>query len=404
MSVVAARQRTSDAVEAVGVDLALMVEMIGEDGAANDRTKMGPFSSLLLAYGDVTGRMSNGFQLCTSILEHFIDLEAKSRRLGLYAGWTGLGWVTTHLEADEDFVGVHVDRLLRAQLAAWPPRAGYDLISGLVGTGVFFLERLPADSAVEGITLVMDALEDCAVETDSGTTWFTSPDFLPESQRRQAPNGYYNLGVAHGAPGVIGLLGRICAEGIAVGRAESLMQRNLAWVRAQQPNPRLAELPSWIAPGVSRRPNRRMAWCYGPLGAAAVVLRAARTIGDCDSEQWAETLARACAHVVPSEGLVRDPGLCHGAAGNMHMFRRLHQYTGEAVFQSAADAWLEATLAYRSPGVGVGGFRSWMELESGELGWTNDASFLSGSAGVGLALLAAITEGEPNWDRLLLLS
>lgn len=119
---------------------------------------------------------------------------------------------------------------------------------------------------------------------------------------------------------------------------------------------------------------------------------------------WARTLALACADVPPAEARIQDAGLCHGAAGNLHIFRRLHEYTGEPKFHQAALAWLEATLAYRCPDEGIGGYRMWGEVEESRQGWLNDASFLSGSGGVGLALLGAVTNVEPKWDRLLLLS
>jgi lantibiotic biosynthesis protein len=36
------------------------------------------------------------------------------------------------------------------------------------------------------------------------------------------------------------------------------------------------------------------------------------------------------------------------------------------------------------------------------LTWTGDPGFLTGAAGIGLALLAAVSPVEPEWDRLLL--
>ena len=57
----------------------------------------------------------------------------------------------------------------------------------------------------------------------------------------------------------------------------------------------------------------------------------------------------------------------------------------------------------RRPGSGVGGFQSAAFTESGVI-WRDDSSFLTGAAGIGLALLAAITPVEPEWDRVLLLS
>lgn len=372
--------------------------------AGRRRRRPNGFAGLFHAYADIAGVAADGMETCAAIVEQCLDRETGSGSLSLYGGWAGLGWITSHLDAGDDFVGAHADRLLTGALGHWQPSRGYDLISGLVGAGVCFMERLPRESAIHGLTLVLGVLEATATETDEGTTWFTAPGFLPEWQRERAPNGYFNLGVAHGVPGVCWLLGRMCLTGVERDRAESLLGRSLRWLRSQQPRPDQAELPSWIAPGVERDPNRRMAWCYGPLGASAVALAAAQAIGDQESADWAQTLASACAGVPPAEARIQDAGLCHGAAGNLQIFRRLHENTGELKFHEAALAWLEATLAYRRPGKGIGGYRMWGEVEEGRQGWFNDASFLSGSGGIGLALLTTVTDVEPRWDRLLLLS
>ena len=364
----------------------------------------GALSALFHAYADLAELNDGGMETCSEIMDHCLDTAELNGGLGLFGGWAGLGWLTTHLGAEDDFVGAHVDGLLERWLRNWPPRVGYDLISGLVGVAVFFVERLPAESAKRGLVLVLDSLQETAVENGSGTTWLTSPEFLPDWQRERAPNGYHNLGVAHGVPGVCWLLGKLWASGIEADRAERLLRRSLRWLRSQQPDPEQAEFPSWIAPGVEREPNRRMAWCYGPLGASAVALEAAKAIEDREGVDWARTLALACAAVPPEEGRIRDAGLCHGAAGNAQIFYRLARNNDEPLFRKAARDWFQATLDYRRPGEGIGGYRMWGEVGENRQGWKDDASFLSGSAGVGLALLSGISHIEPKWDRLLLLS
>ncbi|MDE2754069.1 MAG: lanthionine synthetase C family protein [Gemmatimonadota bacterium] len=365
---------------------------------------MGAFVALLYAYSDIVGLRRDDDSRCVRIVESSLDSSPSIAQIGLYSGWAGLGWLTTHLDADDDFVGVHVDRLLAGALASWSPRRGYDLISGLVGVGVHFLQRLPREAAARGLELVLEELERTAVAVNGGTTWLTVPEFLPVWQRERAPNGYFNLGVAHGVPGVCWLLAKMCTVDLHADRAETLLRGSLRWLRSAQPDPTVPELPAWIAPGVARVENRRMAWCYGPLGASAVTLEAAKAIGDREGVSWAQTLALACADVPPEQARVLDAALCHGAAGNAQIFYRLHRGTGERRFRDAASAWLRATLEYRQPGQGIGGYRMWQDVRQNKQDWVNDGSFLSGSAGVALALLTAATSIEPSWDRLLLLS
>ena len=96
-----------------------------------------------------------------------------------------------------------------------------------------------------------------------------------------------------------------------------------------------------------------------------------------------------------------DPGLRQGMAGIAHLCNRLFQATGEEPFADAARAGFGRVLETRRPGEGIGGFK--VQLLDGRQRpvWTDDPGFLNGAAGIGLALLAAISAVEPAWDRLL---
>jgi hypothetical protein len=90
---------------------------------------------------------------------------------------------------------------------------------------------------------------------------------------------------------------------------------------------------------------------------------------------------------------IEDAGLCHGTAGLAHLYHRLLQLTGEPVFARAARHWLRATLRLRTPGRGIGGYRS---LQPG--GWRSVPGVLYGTAGVALALDALLSRDAPDWD------
>ena len=97
--------------------------------------------------------------------------------------------------------------------------------------------------------------------------------------------------------------------------------------------------------------------------------------------------------------------MCHGAAGLAHVFNRLFQATGDESFLMAARYWFERTLELRRPGEGIAGFSAYRPPNDGqEEYWDDQVGILEGAAGIALALLAATTEIEPEWDRMLLLS
>jgi hypothetical protein len=113
---------------------------------------------------------------------------------------------------------------------------------------------------------------------------------------------------------------------------------------------------------------------------------------------------RAAARPFPATGVL-DAGLCHGAAGLGHVFHRMFLSTGEKRLAEAARVWFARTVAMHGERRGFGGFAAWVPDAKGRVAWRSDAGFLTGAAGIALALAGAITEDpDPVWDRALLLS
>jgi len=334
-------------------------------------------------------------------------LALEQRRLlpTLYSGFVGIGWVITHLsreifEGDVD-LAVEIDEALRLLLTEVTESPQFELLSGLAGYGTYLVERLPSPSAAKLLTRVIDLLE---TSRDVTGTWFTNPDWLPDWQRELMPRGYHNIGVAHGIPGVIGFLAAAQRAGAADPRIPRLADDAVRWLLAQKGSWPSSIFPAHIPPDDDPRPTRT-AWCYGDIGVAAVLLSAARSF---DRSEWREealAIARIAARRSVEETKVTDVGLCHGASGIAHLFNRLYQASGDAELRAAAEIWYGQTLAMRRPGEGIAGFIGWSDgRRPGEGEWRGEPGFLSGVAGIGLALLAAVSEVEPAWDRVMVVS
>ena len=134
---------------------------------------------------------------------------------------------------------------------------------------------------------------------------------------------------------------------------------------------------------------------------AAALLAADRALGGTRWRRHALALGAAAASRCRQESGVDDAWLCHGAAGLGHVFNRIHQANGDASVRASAQAWFERTLEMRR---GEGGFGGYVPARSCEEYDADGAGVLTGAAGVALALLAAATEVEPGWDRLLAIS
>lgn len=122
-------------------------------------------------------------------LDHALDIAARlPLSPALYSGFTGIAWTLEHLHPDGDDPNEAVDEALLDLLDVPRWHREYDLISGLVGIGVYALERLPrfegGGPAARCLTRVLDRLEGLAERSPTGICWFTPPRFLPPGMRR----------------------------------------------------------------------------------------------------------------------------------------------------------------------------------------------------------------------------
>ena len=333
-------------------------------------------------------------------LRHAVpSLRTRGGPSSLHVGAAGIGWVLAHLrgsllDARDRCAGL--DRALLRLLDRQPWTGHVDLMRGLVGIGVYALERLDAPDGPRLLEKVVIRLAELAVRDGDDVYWWTPPEHLPHSARERSPQGHVDLGVAHGVPGEIALLGAACAAGVATGVARPLLDGAVRWL--VQDGSAGEILPSWWTPDQEPTPART-AWCYGEPGVAAALLVAAHAAAEQTWEDAALQLARRAASRSVEDSRVVDAGLCHGAAGLGLVFARLHQLTGEQQLLDAARFWFRHVLDLRVPDTGVTGYTA-ADVD----GLFSDPSLLTGATGIALALHAAATDREPTWDRILLLS
>ena len=366
--------------------------------------------AILYAYLDLAQPEEDYDETAVQFLQRAINaLSASAMWPSLYGGFTGIAWAVEHLKGrlidpEDEGTNEEIDEALKEYVSHSPWNDDYDLINGLVGFGVYALERKPASaSAIACLERIVERLNETAERNADGVTWLTRPYLLSEWERKQCPDGYYNLGLAHGVPGVVALLGGVCAAGVAVEQARSLLDGAVVWLLRQRRGDGALSSFSHRTAEIEED-DCRLAWCYGDAGVAAALLVAARCVNEEEWEREALAIATRAAAREPESAGVKDAGLCHGAAGLGHIFNRLFQATGEEVFREAARYWFERTIEMKLTGQGIAGFSVFMPGEDGTERWVDEPGLLMGAAGIALALLAAVTDIEPQWDRMLLVS
>jgi hypothetical protein len=334
--------------------------------------------------------------------------EAEPMPPSLHSGLAGIGWAASHLSArlnrpDLEATLAEIDEAVREHLAQPVWQEDYPLGGGLVGLGVYALERLPAPVALDGLERVVGHLLATAEHQPEGATWWRGPERLSLHALKKMPEGGYDLGLSEGVAGVVAFLARACAAGLAVERARPLLDAAARWLLAQEaPDGPPEGFPYAIRPNRPQRNWTRSSWAYGDPGVAVALLAAARCVGEPAWEERALAAALRATTRPPDRTRIFDAGLTIGAAGLAHLFNRLYQATGEPRLVERSRFWFARALKMRRPGHGIAGFAAWLPDKNDVERWWDDPGILVGAAGIALALLSAATPLEPSWDRMML--
>jgi hypothetical protein len=286
----------------------------------------------------------------------------------------------------------------------WAGDFPVELITGFAGIAVSWLEQPDNPRVVSYLARLVDIVEASAEHVPSGARWRSKPSWLSASDLLRHPDGNYNLGVSHGIPGLAVVLSRIARAGIEADRATALATRAMSWVLSQRTDTWV--FPHAVADNAPGTIQTSLKWCYGGLGIGAALLAMGHHLQD---DRWVHEGVSILIAASHSNDAGQDAGLCHGTTGAAHILNRAYQQTSEPLLRDAARHWFDVSMQQCKPGSGVGGFRAWTvprphDPAKMDPEWVDLPGWLEGSAGIGLALLGAVTDHEPGWDRLLAIS
>jgi len=336
------------------------------------------------------------------LLASALDNMARAHGASLYTGYSGVAWTMSYLIADpadsgtEEYLQFFDGQLL--DLIQQPDHnLSYEPFSGLVGIGLYALRRLPRPEALEILNHILDNLLESALHDHDGASWML--DSPPGKMRDMYPDGNTNCGLAHGMPSVMVFLSALYMNGLRTADTRELLDDAVHWLLAQEfPAASRCRFPAVVDPA-GEKTLSRLAWCYGDPGVAAALLIAARCTGEQGWYEKALEVADDAAQRQFEDSGVVDAPLCHGASGLALIFSRLYNYTGFERHALAARRWYDHTLSLRVHEDGIAGYRTYRKE-----GAITDPQLLNGAAGIGLSLLAGISEHEPSWDQFMMLS
>ncbi len=343
---------------------------------------------------------------CNLIEEIFEKIENGETYPTFAGGLAGLGWLIEHL-SQNDFLELDtnetisvLDDFLYQYMINEIKQSNYDYLHNAGGVALYFLSRKSNPQSKKYLEEYVNILAEHS-EIDHQSLKWKSEILGKEDERIKV----YNLSLSHGMASIVAILSKILKQGINKSKTEQLLKGAINYILSNQfdINKSLSYFPSSITLNGDKGTQSRLAWCYGDLGVSVALWNASKVLKDKELEHKAnEILLHASRRRDLKENFVVDAGLCHGTAGIGHIFNRMFINTGIKDFKEASGYWFNETLKMAKFDNGLAGYKVWRTEEMG--GWTNDYGFLEGIAGIGLAMLSAVSDTEPTWDESLLLS
>ncbi|MCL1052257.1 lantibiotic biosynthesis protein, partial [Shewanella abyssi] len=152
----------------------------------------------------------------------------------------------------------------------------------------------------------------------------------------------FNLGLAHGVPGIIAAILPALAIPQLEKRVQTLLTHSCNWLIEQQITTEEREVGFPCSVGSDS--IARLGWCYGDLPIALTLARVGRDLKLDRLIEAARHIAIRTSKRTADDGSIFDAGLCHGSSGLIIMFQLLNEILDEPELEQAALRWLDFTL------------------------------------------------------------
>lgn len=323
-------------------------------------------------------------------------------------GIAGAGWVLELLneeefiDIDNDELLVDLDEYLFNVMKENMQEGFYDFLHGAIGFGYYFLKRYQNTKSSdlknkykEHILYLVSRLKDTSENDAQGTFW-------KSTLMREKELVGVNLSLSHGLSSIINYLSRLYRHEDFKAEVHDLLEGTITYMLNQKKRDldNTSFFPSWIHEGMDKRPQARLAWCYGDLGLGISLWHAGKAL---DNETYKEEALQIIKHQAKRKDLVeagvKDAGLCHGSCGIASIFNRMYKETEDPFFKENAEYWMDQVLKMATHKTNAG----YLQWRGDKEEWQKEDNLLEGLAGIGLAMISFLATFDTKWDECLMI-
>tara|TARA_R110001592_G_scaffold107256_2_gene300376 strand:+ start:1058 stop:2260 length:1203 start_codon:yes stop_codon:yes gene_type:complete len=323
-----------------------------------------------------------------------------------FGGYTGVLWLYQHyinigfIEYDDDAKETFniFDNLIKNEILNEKRLKNYDLLYGVLGYGVYFLERDKFTSQKERLNEIVDVLDEISIKKEFGVAW---EDRFERSENRDKE--LINLGFAHGIPSIILFLSYVY-KATRYKKSLFLIDQAIKFLKSYELDSSQDSCFSLnILNGEAVNFKTRLAWCYGDLGIGYAILKSGKLLSNSTYIDYGKEILYSLIdkNIDDRSTGIKDAGFCHGTSGVSHLFYKVYQCTKEEKFLKISDYWFKQSLKMANTN---GGYSSCNYIDEEER-WLFESNngLLEGGAGVGLCALSRLESNSITWDLCFLL-
>lgn len=288
----------------------------------------------------------------------------------------------------------------------------YDVVSGLSGIA-FYLLHSPTLESKKYLKSILELLikrcQDMNLQSNKVPGWYCPAEYeIDDGEKQLFPNGSFNLGLAHGATGILATLSISAINGFIVEHLLETVKNLSNWLWKQKVNtdygarwPDKVSLEEITQNKLSESVYFRDGWCYGSAGIARTLFLTGKALKTNYLKEKATNAFLDIFKRSPANWNLDLLSCCHGYSGLLAITHLMEVDTKNSSFQKHKNALMDLILDQYDPNKVWGFFDKESspenQLENDQIG------YLCGILGVVSVLNTSIGWGNTNWIRLFLI-
>ncbi|KZN57294.1 hypothetical protein N474_08825 [Pseudoalteromonas luteoviolacea CPMOR-2] len=323
-------------------------------------------------------------------------------------GLAGQAWVLEYFnQADQEDYDPEllneVDELFTEALNHNPWPGEIEMVLGLCGYAPYASRRAKCSDQHKLYGTIITGLESTATYFDNGHIAWSQPAesvYRFDTDDKEKPE--FNLGLAHGVPGMIAALLPAYRIPELKERAEKLLSGACEWLITHQNSASGKDAEhSCYGSCAGTETHSRLGWCYGDLTIAMILARAGQAL---DRPSYVDHALEVALHATKRDAenaYINDAGVCHGFVGLALIFNLLNELMPHPKLKARSIYWVEYGLQkFRE-----GGIESLYSYNGVTKEHEEEFGFLMGYSGIGCALISLLNkDDDSSWTECLLMS